>query len=511
MLSHLLNAALLGTAKQTFQLPANTPAVLQQHWQQLAETTAEDRFYQFSALSHAYYHGGQTLGQPQHTAWQTPPVAPSKPDEHMISPALARLLTGWMRQNLHHLTEYAFQQLTQQHYTLPNDSLFHTIGYLQKNPYTQLADYANTTLLGVQGQWLLQQTALIHSLTAADAEEDWTLATFAQRKTWLANTRRTDPDTAREQLQSIWQTASATHRQEYIALMADNLSDKDSDFLTTALKDRSKNVKTIAQRLLLKLPNSPMVQHYQTWLAERLSYHPQQQTWSRHEQPFTADMKAAGIEEVSPQKGESDSAYQLRQLIIQLPLAAWANLLQTDETQAAEILTASPPINKYLDWETWLEEMQDYRFNLAAIRHLNNTAKGRLSYYLARLFMNLNPIDQEALLSHTSFQPLNLVENLHYQQRFTHNTWGECYSHLILDGLKQAKFYLSPETLMQIAIRLNPAPSIAAAIDALPAFIANLPEKEQPYHYHGKWCQQLQEYFQQKLQFDDLLAKHHPA
>ena len=70
MLTSLLNTALLGTAKQPFQPAHDTPAVLQQYWQQLAHATPEDRFYQFSALSHAYYYGGQALAHSHSPDWQ---------------------------------------------------------------------------------------------------------------------------------------------------------------------------------------------------------------------------------------------------------------------------------------------------------------------------------------------------------------------------------------------------------------------------------------------------------
>ena len=512
MLNTLLNTALLGIAKHPFQPAHDAPAILQSYWQQLANLANEDRFYQLSALSHAYYYGGQTIEHALTSDWQTLPALPDNHHERIVPSTLTPLLQNWINHNYHPLLHYACQQLIQHRYTLPSNSLFSMIRYLQTQPNHVLTDYAPTTLLGVHGQWLLQQIGVSTSLSHSTPDDDWELTTFAQRKAWLAETRRHHPDHAREQLQRIWQTAPANHRQEYIVIMADNLNNNDHDFLTQALKDRSKNVKAEAQRLLLKLPNSPMVQQYQTWLAERLSYQPSQQTWLCHEQPFTADMKAAGIEEISPHKDESDSQYQLRQLIYALPLAAWANFLHTDEAQAANILVRNPPPIKNQDWETWLQKMENHNFNLTAIQHLNNTAKGRLSYYLTRLFMNLKADEQEALLQHTSFNPLSIIENLHYQQHFIPNTWGECYSHLVLDGLKHTKFYLSPEILMLIAIRLNPATSVVNAVDALTSFFANLsPEVQANHYYYGKCCTPLQEFFQQKQKFDAIIHSFNPA
>ena len=498
MLTSLLNTALLGTAKQPFQPAHDTPAVLQQYWQQLAHATPEDRFYQFSALSHAYYYGGQTLAHSHSPDWQALPTPPDNSHEHIVPATLTPLLKTWIQQHNDPLLRYAFQQLAQHRYTLPTDSLFDILSYFQTQANSLLTTYAHTTLFGVYGQWLLQQTGQYHPTPTPNQDNDWELATFSQRKTWLAEKRRVAPDEAREQLQNIWQTAPANHRYEYLCLMADKLSPNDTDFLTVALKDRSKNVKEEAKRLLRQLPNSPMNQQYQAWLAERLRYQPSQQTWSYQAQPYTADMKAAGIEEISPQKGESDDQYQLRQLVYALPLATWADFLQVDEAQAADILTLNPPPIQHLDWETWIQQIDHPYFNIAAIKHLNNTAKGRLSHYLTRLFMYLPADTQETLLNHTSFNPLNFIDNFHFVSPFE-TTWGESYSHLILDGMKQAKRNFANTTLMQIATCLHPAPSISAAL-------ATLPKLSETEPYLAQWYQPLQDYFEQKQKFHALLS-----
>ena len=117
MLTSLLNTALLGTAKQPFQPAHDTPAVLQQYWQQLAHATPEDRFYQFSALSHAYYYGGQALAHSHSPDWQALPTPPDNSHEHIVPATLTPLHKTWIQQHNDPLLRYAFQQLAQHRQT----------------------------------------------------------------------------------------------------------------------------------------------------------------------------------------------------------------------------------------------------------------------------------------------------------------------------------------------------------------------------------------------------------
>ena len=63
--------------------------------------------------------------------------------------------------------------------------------------------------------------------SGADADEDWQLLPFAARKDRLTRLRHEAPDQAREQLAALWSSAPANHRQDYIAILADNLTAAD--------------------------------------------------------------------------------------------------------------------------------------------------------------------------------------------------------------------------------------------------------------------------------------------
>ena len=247
---------------------------------------------------------------------------------------------------------YAFARLRERGLALPTALLPETIAHAQKHP----ADITDC-LLGARGRWLFAEAGLRQN-SAADADEDWQLLPFAARKDWLTRLRHEAPDQAREQLAALWSSAPANHRQDYIAILADNLTAADQPFLTAALKDRSKAVKESAHRLLMRLPDSAPVQQHLAWLRERLVWQ-DAGGWQYLDAPYTAEMKAAGIEQISPDKKESDAAWQRRQIILALPLSIWAQYLACDEEEAAALSAPSPEHYLPLLYTAALREPQD--------------------------------------------------------------------------------------------------------------------------------------------------------
>ena len=261
MLTPLLNTALLGTTKQPYRPDATTPAALQTAWAALTDSSAERRTYRYAALAFAYTYGGQSPAQSA-DGWQLIPPAPAA--EETLPPEAVAILGGWFKQKRQHLLHYAFARLRAHDLALPTALLPETIAHAQKHP----ADITDR-LLGARGRWLFAEAGLRASATTDDGE-DWQLLPFAARKDWLTRLRHETPDQAREQLAAIWSSAPANHRQDYIAILADNLTAADQPFLTAALKDRSKTVKESAHRLLMRLPDSAPAQQHLAWLRERL-------------------------------------------------------------------------------------------------------------------------------------------------------------------------------------------------------------------------------------------------
>ena len=494
MLTPLLNTALLGTTKQPYRPDAATPAALQTAWAALVDSSAERRTYRYAALAFACAYGGQTPAQSA-DGWQLIPPAPAAEDT--LPPEAVAILADWFRHKRQHLLHYAFARLRARDLALPTALLPETIAHAQKHP----ADITDR-LLGARGRWLFTEAGLRASATA-DNGEDWQLLPFAARKDWLTRLRHENPDQAREQLAAIWSSAPANHRQDYIAILADNLTAADQPFLTAALKDRSKTVKESAHRLLMRLPDSAPAQQHLAWLRERLIWQ-DAGGWQYLDAPYTAAMKAAGIEEISPLKEESDAAWQLRQIILALPLAIWAQYFACDEEEAAARLAAHPPITPLKLCVGWVYQMNDRRFTLAMLPVVMHEHPDRVSAEInLDSFLALNNNDRETLLADED-SARRLLEQLRHDayrgpwRDERHEDWGERYGLLACQHYLKSKAYIADDNYERLAASLPVSDDITARIaERLRLLPTDHPKYED--------IAELAEYYRQKSQFAALL------
>lgn len=485
MLTTLINTALLGTGKQPWRPDATTPAALQTAWAALADDDSERRHYRYAALAFAYTYGGQTPAQSA-DGWQAVPPAPTADDR--LPPEAAAILADWFAQKRRHLLRYAVARLEERGLALPTALLPEAARHSQNHP----ADIPEI-LLGARGRWLFAAAGIRprkdeDGADYAEHEEDWQLLPFAARKAHLARLRRDDPDAAREQLAAIWGSAPANHRQDYIEILGANLGDADQPFLTAALKDRSKNVKDYARTLLMRLPESEQTQQHLAWLRERLAWQPTESggvkkilhkltgggdasAWHMLDAPYSAELKAAGIAEVSPKKGESDAAYQLRQIILRLPLAAWAQFFNCDEDEAIARLAAKPRLCQAPEQIEWIHSMRDRRFTLALLPAVMSENPDTAAAHLnLETFLALDSTDRETLLAdkNTAQRLLALLRHNPYGGAWrdnTHEDWGERYGLLVCNHYLKNKHYFQHDEYERVAASLPVSDTITALIE----------------------------------------------
>ena len=525
MLTTLINTALLGSGKQPYRPDANTPAALQTAWAALGEDDAERRHYRYAALAFAYHYGGQSPAQTA-DGWHTISPAPAPAANDRLPPEAAAILADWFTQKNQHLLRYAVARLEEHGLVLPTMLLPDAITYLQNRP----ADIP-VSLLGARGQWLLNETGMRQranddSDDDAASEEDWQLLPFAMRKAYLARLRSQDPAAAREQLTAIWGSAPANHRQDYIEILADRLSPADHPFLTAALKDRSKNVKDYARTLLMRLPESEQTQQHLAWLRERLAWQPTESggvkkilnkltgggdasAWHMLDAPYSAELKAAGIAEVSPKKGESDAAYQLRQIILRLPLAAWAQFFNCDEDEAIARLAAKPRLCQAPEQIEWIHSMRDRRFTLAmlpaVIGDYLDTSYARLN---RESFLALNSADRETLLADkdSAQRLLSLLRHNPYdgngvwRDHKTHEDWGERYGLIVCNHYLKNKHFIDHGEYERVAASLPVSDTIRTLIENR---LQHIPED----NYKHEHARILAEHYRQKCRFAALLQQ----
>jgi uncharacterized protein DUF5691 len=229
-----------------------------------------------------------------------------------------------------------------------------------------LADLARTKLelretisraAGPRAAWLAAANPDWVFLDRTLPDDAWEHGTPGQRATWLASTRRTDPDRAREALAATWSSESA--RSDLLRLFAEGLAAADEPFLEAALDDRARTVRHTAAGLLKRLPGSA----YQRRMTDRvracLSIGPDTLTVTLPA-GFDDGMRRDGLEERAP-RGTGERAWWLRQLVESAPLAAYPDtgLLDLrvegyDAEQLWSALTVAVVRERSVDWASAL-------------------------------------------------------------------------------------------------------------------------------------------------------------
>ena len=139
-------------------------------------------------------------------------------------------------------------------------------------------------------------------------------------------------------LRGEWKNESAQHRAEFLACLENGLSVADEAFLEEVRGgDRSSTVRDEALRLLRLIPGSRILNMYAGILKEHLHYR-RLFGWSIDPVAYSEELKKTGINEVSSNKGESDSDYILRQMAQYMPLSFWCG----DGSSAIAEITAFP-------------------------------------------------------------------------------------------------------------------------------------------------------------------------
>ncbi|MBC3874470.1 DUF5691 domain-containing protein [Undibacterium flavidum] len=202
-------------------------------------------------------------------------VSASKNDEIEHCPLAAQELLHLILRDIHaELLAQWLQHAHARNATLPARFLVPLLNKADKDLSMQKL---LKPLLGARGHWLVQQHPEWRTQYSLDSDkhesdealtEQWHLASSQQREEILRILRVRNPQNARELLQQDWANESPENRATLLACLNIELSITDEDFLERALEDKRKEVRTVAQELLRRLPDSQLVQRCQ----ERLSH-----------------------------------------------------------------------------------------------------------------------------------------------------------------------------------------------------------------------------------------------
>jgi hypothetical protein len=329
-LSALLPAATVGTQRQAPATPAlggDAGALLAQA--AAGSDDAATRLLRMAGVltvcSRAGARGIDAMPPPLPCASQTH----AAPDQPSINTALAWAL----RDGPQRLQHEALMQLAAQGWRLPAALL---PAALEQGRRAIVLRPAVMAALGERGRWLAAHNAAWHwaASTVGDAQGSdgaWTDGRLEQRRAWLRTALAREPQSARERLVQALPELPANERAELLAELRDALSADDESLLDASLQDRSKEVRQVAQSLLLRLPRSGFVrratQRIEPWLRQERAL--LKKRWTiEPPQAAPEEWKTQGIDTTRP-KGEAlgERAWWLYQCVRQTPLPWWSDHL----------------------------------------------------------------------------------------------------------------------------------------------------------------------------------------
>ena len=180
--------------------------------------------------------------------------------------------------------------------------------------------------LGERGRWLAAYRPEWRHLLGADTDDAWQVGSLAERRSWLRQLRRRDPDAARTLLADGWTRETGEGRTELITVLADGLSRADEAFLEAALDDRKADVRRRAAYLLQRLAGSALQARARDRAATVLRVEAGRIVATAPDEPDDAARRdGLDVRPRGPQTGTK--TWLLTQLIAAAPLELWSETL----------------------------------------------------------------------------------------------------------------------------------------------------------------------------------------
>ncbi len=209
------------------------------------------------------------------------------------------------------------------------------------------------TVIGQKGHWLIQQNPDWHYLQIETQAEDWETGTKAMRVNYFQKYRSEKPQEAIALLTTQWAKEDFRTRLLFLNCLSDNLSLRDEAFLENSLKDRKKELRWAAAKLLARIAgaafNTRISDKFKTILQfekNLLKKDALELVLPELEDPF---FKEHGIEPGQHSYTGGSKAGLIGQLISLLPPSQWKNLLGKNRLETLKLFARSK-------WNTLLFE-----------------------------------------------------------------------------------------------------------------------------------------------------------
>jgi hypothetical protein len=214
---------------------------------------------------------------------------------------------------------------------------------------------------GTRGGWLARQRKTWNWVVeeAAVPDEAWDEGSAAERLAWLRQTREADPARAVAAITDEWGAESPDGREAIVTMVAEHPLPEDEEWLETmAMKDRRQATRQAAVAALLAIPESAFRQRVLERAGKLLRVVGRGKKRLLKLAPpkeFDPGWAEDDIREKGPQ-GAGEKAWWSRQILAQVPLSAWPEILNL---QSNDLFV----IRRDPDWEdtillAWIDALQ---------------------------------------------------------------------------------------------------------------------------------------------------------
>ncbi|NEV64540.1 DUF5691 domain-containing protein [Thiorhodococcus minor] len=402
----------------------------------------------------------------------TPPPQPAAPDSRPV-PASAghlRLILGDER--LRHLLGEWLGLLAQRGLRVPETSIPTLLGMAVRDQGLRRAIMA---VIGAKGHWLAAQNpewAPLLDASDGQGRDDalWETGSLEQRLAWLIQLRLEDPESARARLAEVWKQEGARERRRLIEALSQGLESQDAEFLTAALADRSKEVRSYAAELLAKLPDSTLQARLRELLGGWLTLAPKAgliaklkgrrgQLDVRLPEAWDKAWERLGISEKAP-KGLGQKAWWLEQMLGLVDPRHWAESWQSSPEEIIALVEGHDWQKPLLaGWQRATLRFSDTDWARALLRGIPASSP--------QLWALLGPPEQEDLVATMITMPCasELFQRGFDRLDSLEHAWSAAFSEALLQACLQRFRHQSPDrdgygcyrALRHAAARLDPA------------------------------------------------------
>ncbi|TNE66044.1 MAG: hypothetical protein EP344_02650 [Bacteroidetes bacterium] len=263
----------------------------------------------------------------------TPDIAPD--DERPLCPSGATpFLRTILEQDIYSETAGEFFHLLNHlDHRLPPELLPRVLDFYSRRrylpePVRQVIEPAGSWLARFNPSW----SELFNTIQA-----DWETGTLAERLQLLGAARAQSPLVGLAWLEKTWKQERAEHKARFLDLLRTGLSALDEPLLERALTDRSRQVRFLACRLLLLLPDSTL----RTTLQDILTV--ERSTLTKQKNLFSA------LKKIIPEDGPFSGMWLLALTSERetAPVAVWSRLIPAEDLGKALGLPASDCMERF--------------------------------------------------------------------------------------------------------------------------------------------------------------------